>query len=392
MTKPIEKTEFKFPVFAFRKMPDPIKENQYGRFYAIAKVSDIPLDLPMETNPRKQNLKTQVAKKIAAGLRGDDTGQIFHLLNRGLLVSASSVFFDNKSNVLTLDLPDHDKHGLVDGGHTYQIIKENLADLPWDQYVTVEIMTGIEDEFTEIAGARNTSVQVKDKSLAELEGKLNVVKALISGTPFENDINYVEFDTKAIDVLDVIALLTIFHNSLHSNQHPVYCYSTKSATLTKYLKDPQSYLKLELISKDVFKLHDHVKKTMWDIYRKRTGGDLGKLKEIGYKNNLNRYPLKYSPRQGGEIEKIKYDIPSGFIYPILGALRFLLEEDDNGFYTWRTDPFKFYDKHVGQDLIELTMEASKELGRNPNAVGKSVRHWNGLYNQVAATFFGQPKS
>ena len=61
-TKATEKSEFTFPVLAFRKMPDPVKENQYGRFYSIAKVSDIPPDLPKDTNPRKQNLNTSVAK------------------------------------------------------------------------------------------------------------------------------------------------------------------------------------------------------------------------------------------------------------------------------------------------------------------------------------------
>lgn len=386
MTKTSEKTEFSFPVLAFRKIPDPIDEAKYGRHYCVAKVSDIPMDLPKETNPRKQNLNTAVAKKIKAGLLGEDTGQIFHLLNRGLLISAESVFFDNRANQLTLKLPDHDKHGLVDGGHTYEIIKENLPNLPWDQFITIEIMTGIEDDFTSIAGARNTSVQVKDKSLAELEGKLNVIKSLVAGTPFEHDINYVEFDTKEIDVLDVIAVLTIFHNELNSNQNPVYCYSAKAQTLVKYLKNPQAYLKLGMISKDIFALHDHIKRSMKELYSKKTGGDFGKLKEIGYKNGHLKFPLKFSSRIDGEFEKLKYDIPSGFVYPILASLRFLLIENDQGFYNWRTDPFKFYDKKVGQDLINLTMEASKELGRNPMAVGKSVRHWNGLYNQVAATY------
>ena len=142
-----------------------------------------------------------------------------------------------------------------------------------------------------------------------------------------------------------------------------------------------------MISKDIFKLHDHIKRCMWELYRKKTGGDMGKLKEIGYKNGQSKFPLRFSTRQDGEIEKIKYDIPSGFVYQILGALRLLVVENEQGFYTWRTDPFNFYDKKVGPDLIDLAMEASKELGRNPMAVGKSARHWNGLYNQVATTYF-----
>lgn len=378
------KKDYSFQVFALRKMPDPIEDGKRSRYFAVAKVSDLMMDLPKETNPRKQNLNTSVAKKIAAGLEGSDTGQLFHLLNRGLLISAESVTFDNKQNLLTLHLPNRERHGLVDGGHTYEVIKANLKNLPFDQYVTIEIMTGIEDEFTEIAGARNTSVQVKDKSLAELEGKLEVIHTLMKGLPFEHDINYVEFDEKDIDVLEVIAILTIFHNDLHKT-HPIFCYSGKATALKVYLKQPETYLKLRNVVSDIFGLHDHIKKTMWSVYKKGSGGDLGKLKEIGYKKGEARFPLYFSRRKAGEIEKIKYEIPRGFVYPILGGIRYLLESESDGVYKWMTNPIKFYDKHA-ERLIDLTMEASKELGRNPAAVGKSVRHWNGLYSQVAATY------
>jgi hypothetical protein len=377
------KNEYSFQVSALRKMPDPFNEAQYSRYFAVAKVTDLPTNLPKDTNPRKQNLHTAVAKKIAIGLEGRDTGQLFHLLNRGLLISAESVIFDNKQNILTLRLPNKDKHGLVDGGHTYEVIKANLENLPYDQYVTIEIMTGIEDDFTEIAGARNTSVQVKDKSLAELEGKLGVIHTLMKGLPFEHDINYVEFDEKDIDVLEVIAILTIFHNDLHKNAHPIYCYSGKAKALKVYLKQPEVYLKLREVVADIFALHDHIKKTMWTVYKK-LGGDLGKLKEIGYKDKA-RFSLYFSPRKAGEVEKIKYEIPNGFTYPILGGLRFLLETGSDGVYKWKTNPTTFYDEHAAEKLIDLTMEASKELGRNPAAVGKSVRHWNGLYDKVVAT-------
>ncbi|MBI3592420.1 MAG: AIPR family protein [Nitrospirae bacterium] len=161
----------------------------------------------------------------------------------------------NKLNLLKLRLPNREKHGLVDGGHTYEVIKANIENLPYDQYVTIEIMTGIEDDFTEIAGARNTSVQVKDKSLAELEGKLDVIHLLMKGLPFEQDINYVEFDDKDIDVLEVVALLTIFHNDLHKNAHPMYCYSGKATALKVYLRQRETYSKLRDVAADIFQLH-----------------------------------------------------------------------------------------------------------------------------------------
>jgi hypothetical protein len=277
-------------------------------------------------------------------------------------------------------------HGVVDGGHSYKVIAENQPSVTESRFVTLEIMTGVEDDFEGIAGARNTSVQVKEKSLAELEGKLDIIKDVIKGLPFEHDVSYKENEDKAIDVQDVIAILTIFHNERNAT-HPVYAYSSKGRTLQVYLEGIVAYKKLKLVAREIFKLHDHIKSTFPDMYKESTGGRPGALKEIGYKNGKTRWPLYYSPKVAGDFERTAYDVPSGFVYPILGAMRFLIEQNPTTHnYEWKTDPLKFYDKTVGNKLVELTMDASSELGRNPMAVGKSSRHWEGLYNYVAATY------
>jgi hypothetical protein len=339
----------------------------------------------METNPREQNLASKVARKIRDGFLGPETGSLFHLLNRGLLLSAESVSYDNQKDEITIVMSNLRTHGIVDGGHTYKVITGNQAAISEPRYVTLEIMTGVEDDFEEIAGARNTSVQVKEKSLAELEGKLDNIKAAIKGLPFENDVAYKENEEKAIDVQDVVAIFSIFHNERNTT-HPVYAYSSKGRTLQVYLEDVGGYKKLASVAKEIFKLHDHIKVTFPDLI-KESGGRPGALKEIGYKNGKLRWPLYFSPKVSGDFEKTAYDVPGGFVYPILGAMRFLIDKDAaTGNYKWKTDPLKFYDKVVGKKLVELTIEASSELGRNPMAVGKSSRHWEGLYNYVAATY------
>lgn len=376
-----------FKVESLRKLPDPIFPEKYQRYFAVCNTKNLPQTIPMETNPRKQNLNTKVAKKILGSYSGKDSDQLFHLLNRGLLISAQEVSFNNNTSELTIKLPDTSFHGLVDGGHTYRIITENLQELTQDQFITLEIITGIESNFESLAGARNTSVQVKEKSLAELEGKLDIIKQMVDKEPFKQDVAYVENDIeKEIDVLDLIALLTIFHNDIHQNSQPVYTYSSKASALSVYLKNIQSYSYFLPVANKIFELHDHVKKTMADLYKK-SGGKLGRLKEIGYKDGKKKWPLYYSPKTNGSFTKIEYDIPTGFVYPILGAMRFLLTYDKSkGAYTWKSDPIKFYNKQVGEKLVELTMLASQELGRNPMAVGKSSRHWEGLFNYAAKTY------
>lgn len=387
------KTLYTIKVVSLRKMPDPVEPTKRERYFAFCDTREIPDDLPLETNPRQQNLNTTVAKKIKEGFFGIETGQLFHLLNRGLLISAEGVDFNNKTNELTLLLSDKEKHGIVDGGHTFRIITgfRNEATLP--QYITLEIMTGIEDDFVDIAGARNTSVQVKDKSLAELEGKLDLIKRMVAREPFKADIAYVEFDPKPVDVLEIIALLTIFNNGIHGeNGHPVEAYAQKAATLKYYLDDEKRkhYEKLSPVAHEIFELHDYVKISMEDMCRRSRGKvRLGGRKEIGYKEGQRRWPLYFSAKDlDGQFKKMEYDIPRGFVYPILGALRYLIEDDPiGGAFRWRTDPIKFYDRdEVGPKLVDMTFDASYELGRNPNAVGKSRRHWESLYNSVKIAY------
>ena len=47
-----------------------------------------------------------------------------------------------------------------------------------------------------------------------------------------------------------------------------------------------------------------------------------------------------------------------------------------------TGPLKFWRK-VAVRLMEATMETNRDLGRSPDAIGKSSNHWKNLYNEVA---------
>ena len=57
----------------------------------------------------------------------------------------------------------------MDGGHTLRVLLENRDELDeGKQYVKLEILTGVEGIFEDLAAARNTSTQVQDKSIANL--------------------------------------------------------------------------------------------------------------------------------------------------------------------------------------------------------------------------------
>ena len=157
----MSQTKYTFAVESLRKFTDPVVPAR-ARYFAVVNAKFLPSDFPLETNPREQNLNSKVARKIRDSFLGPDTGLLFHLLNRGLLLSAESVVYDNQKDEITVVMSNLQTHGVVDGGHTYKVITGNQAVMNEDRYVTLEIMTGVEDDFEAIAGARNTSVQVKE--------------------------------------------------------------------------------------------------------------------------------------------------------------------------------------------------------------------------------------
>ena len=235
----------KFKVASFRKIPNPYAksnsevEKKPEMYVLICDVLDVPEDIPMQTNPREQKLTTNVAKKIRESLT-NHSERDFYLLNRGILISASNITYDNASGEVSLSFDDLAVHGNVDGGHTYKIIKECRKELQvGEQYCKIEVLTGVEDIFEQLAAARNTSVQVPDASIAELEKRFESLKSTFKDEPFSNDINYKQNDIKRIDIQDILTLLYLFNIDKYPTSSltdfPISGYSGKKVCTDAYI-------------------------------------------------------------------------------------------------------------------------------------------------------------
>lgn len=371
-----------FKVDSFRTIPCPHKrdhgEKPQKTHIAICHVNNLPNDIPMSTNPREQNLNKKVPKIIRQSLLEDEDLN-FHLLNRGLLISAESVAFNNKTNEVTLVFNDFEKHGDVDGGHTYKIILEEKETLEKDQYIRIEIMTGIEDFFEDLAAARNTSAQVDSKSIAELRKEFNIVKEGIKNEPFSSNIAFVENADEDIDVKEIIAILSMFNLARYnSNTHPVIAYSFKQKCIDYYLDDIKKengpFRKMQKYMSDIFKLYDTVQSTMPDVYNDGNSS-FGKIKGVQYKDGKKKFLRPFS-----NVNAMRYGIPKGFIYPIVGAFRAVLGEMNNQ-YCWLYDPFELY-KEISRQMVKSSIEMSRALGNNPQSLGKNTNHWQQMYDTV----------
>src|SRR5260370_9243346 len=164
--------------FEFPLCPDHIRtfkvptQRKIRIVHALVAVDDLPLHIPLDPDPRVPRVKGPITTTIKRSVASND-GR-FHLLNRGITMSAKEVEFDSRHAVLKMSIPDGDAYGIIDGAHTYHAITTSVDSrrngherriFP-NQYVHLEILEGIENHLADIAEARNFSVQLKAWTIA----------------------------------------------------------------------------------------------------------------------------------------------------------------------------------------------------------------------------------
>lgn len=323
----------------------------------------------------------------------------FHLLNRGELIIAQSCKYDNHNQTLEITISSKDEGGLADGATTDRVIlrAENAPQRKNSRYtqeqvdeglnsafVHLEIISGdVREKLVRLAGARNTSNQVKEFALDNLGGKFDWLKDILERSELRGRVRYRENDPEDVDIRTVLAILTMFHtNWTKDGKDPLIAYTSKGGVLNYYRDDKwvAGYKQLASIVVDALKLYDYVHchfSERYEAYNREVndkGSKFGKRREIAYRDGK----LFTLPLTGGET---KYLIPDGWLYPLLASLRMLLTEDAVGNAAWVYDPFLYFNEH-GAELVGIVIEQSKELGYNPQSVGKSRPVWSNLRKTV----------
>ena len=80
------------PVRWARRMPDPTINGVYTHFMLVP-ANSLPAEIPLDPNPREQNVNRPVYRTVQRSLRQDDEGVpgTFHLKHRGITLIASHV-------------------------------------------------------------------------------------------------------------------------------------------------------------------------------------------------------------------------------------------------------------------------------------------------------------
>ncbi len=382
-----QSTVFTFRVASFRHVDTPFHKLGYHDYFAVVDTAELP-DLSdwRKINVRAPRLTGPVPEAIRDGFRSHpDT---FTFMNRGLVLAVQKVEFDNQHSTLTITLSDPDLHGLLDGGHTYNIVMEETENLKEPRYIRVELLEGFNHEgILDVVDARNTSNQVKDQSLMDLAKRFNPLKEALGDVSFARKIAYKEYETdeqdnpKPISIRDVIAILTTFdRDHFNDSLHPIMSYNSKGACLKHFEEYPLSYEKIFPLAADFLQLYDHVKQELPGLYNNVrgqegnvTGGKFGKLTGVKVYDGKHSAPLYF-------IDKTtKYGIPDGFVYPVVGAFRALLEEK-NGRYVWGKGqkPLELLKGDLGLKLAN-TIGTFALDNQNPSKVGKSTLVWQNCY-------------
>lgn len=391
-------TRITLPVQSFRHLETPFAKQGYRDYFAVVDIRHLP-DLTgwRKINVRDPKLTGAVPRAIRDSVK--DNPELFMFMNRGIVLSVDEVSLDQKGSTVTLTMRDPKLHGLLDGGHTYNILLEERAALGNSQFVRVEILEGFKpEEIPNLVNARNTSNQVRDQSLMNLREQFDKLKKAVASTRYADAIAYKEFEVdeegspKPIDVREVIAILTVFDKDhFDERTHPINSYRSKAACLDHFKQHAASYAKIYPLANDILELYDYIQLYLPDLYNKVrakggdvAGGKFGRLTGVTTYNGKARAQLLFIGKDS------KYGVPGGFVYPILGAFRALLEEK-SGRYVWgkNVDPLKLLQGQLGETLADTIGNFALDA-RNPSKTGKSPLVWQACYQAGQVAFLSRP--
>lgn len=383
--------QLRFKVNSLRTLASPYKRGEKDDssyetiYYLLVNMKDLPEAIPLDVNPRVPKMSTNVAKRLAKAVAEPETD--FYINNRGIVISAKSLTFNSGESEVTIDIGDQDDendrfaYGILDGGHTYTAIMENRNKIPQDieKYVRVEVITNVIN-ITRLSDARNTSVQVSDLALFNLEESFEDVKYAIKNEPYAQNIAYKDNENKPINISELLRLMYAFDIAKYPDDvvAPIQSYSGKAQVFKRYKDayDTVFYKELTKQLPTLVKLYDVIEREIgakYCEYKKNSGvarPQFGRVKGVEY--------LEKGTETEFLGEKTNYAVSSGYLYPIFGAFRALLKfDEEEGVVSWLFDPIEVWEK-IGTSIAQNTFESSN----NPQLAGKDKQLWLSNYRIV----------
>lgn len=396
--KNMDKLEIKLPVFDdadVRKLKTMHEDKGIRYFVATVSAKRLVmgdasnLDQWKEVNPRDAKESSYVWKSMQESLDFDAENFIYK--NKGILLLVNDFIYDNKNKSINFTLTEKLLHGIVDGGHTFAILKRNAEErtLSDDVYIKVEFIVGIDDRnrVADLAEARNTAAQVKDESIMNLKDTFQGIKRVLDGEPdYYDKIAYKEYEEgKDISIKEILGYLVAFDvEAFSTDQAPVWVYSSKKRVLDYFSDESNKGANAVRLNRNIAPLLPEILRLRDDIYREIPSlyeGRITTLRKTGASDPIVKDFSKKS-------KKIKlyfidrdtdYKIPDGWVFPLLAAFRELVEEY-NGTFRFKVNPSEFlqqYRKEIGAVFTNTLKE-----NPDPQVIGKSPSIWINLAYKI----------
>lgn len=388
----MSKTTHKMRVAEARRVKHPVFP-EIEKHYFTVRAKDLPNGIRTDANARDpKRLNRRVYREVHESLMGRDAVEgTFDLMNKGIVILATKVRrIDDNNYEIVID----DGQGIVDGGHTYKLVCEAQEDpeMPDEQYVEVQVRTGIDEGLiTDIARGLNTGIQVKDHSIANLDGKYDWIKDELRNESYVNRIAWEESDEGDYDVRDLICVLeafNIFDFPNDGGKHPVQAYEKWSVPTAKFSEDfdehkgkPTSkYQRLRPLLRDALVLYDRIRHDFRSVYNTAGLGLAGGLDIIEERRGKKRFDFPFAG-----LPENQYRLTKGALYPIFAAFRNKVEIDpDTDNARWK-DGFNSVLElwsSVGPEIAQQTKEAIKNYGHKPDVLGKNRGHWTNMHQTI----------
>ena len=193
------------------------------------------------------------------------------------------------------------------------------------------------------------------------------------------------------------AIINMFCPKLYAKGtgHPIQSYTGKETSLKKFLNmgltktDSESekkqmreneIAKMSSLIPQIVELWDEIERELPNVTR-QMNKRYGRKPYSCYKEDENQKKLQVASSMFSN-SPLYYIVPKGLMYPLVGAFRALVIESADGTrYDWIEDPFIVWN-NLKELLIESILNSSNEQNDNPNAVGKSISAWDGVYTKV----------
>jgi hypothetical protein len=390
---------FTIPTDEYRSLPIPNLEGaKVGDCFVEVMALPDRLDEFMSVNPRvpsrtqKGVLSGPVVKGIIETLT--ESPDDMAIKNQGIYLLVENAEFSRSQGgkgKLQVTLTDPDRHGIVNGGHTYAAIKdaiENADDVTRASlaraHVRLHLLQGIDESgVAEIAEGLNRSKQVDDPSLANLQGHFDRIRDVLRGNPGEDTIAYHQGGPGDIYVTEILVILELFNcERFDRKRHPHYLLNRSKSALEFYQSDlekrpsPTDLLVPKL--PEILVLSDLLKKYTPEA-AKRIGFEFGRMKigkvRAGSEKNRN-VPLPFLG------ERMTHHVPNGWLYPMLAAFRANVDWDlPRRHFEWKV-PLAELVPQVIDELVRVCVTEHRDNNLPPDRVGKRESTYDQCYTKV----------